>query len=150
MTKFHAGFLFNDHYPCRDLQFCPEIDAGGGRVHKCLLEHKSQLSTACAAQEDKLSQIQSADVRLNPGFKACSEEMAVYCKGTEPGRGRMFRCLQSNLGKVDFSSQCREQVRKCFQGFKKNMHEESNGNCLLCGLGFRMYARRPKDSWAFP
>jgi len=93
-------------------QYCAEVEAGGGKVHNCLLDHKAQLSKACADQEDKLSLLQSGDVRLNPGFKACSEEMAVYCKTTTPGRGRMFRCLQSNLGKVDFSSQCKEQVER--------------------------------------
>lgn len=57
-------------------------------------------------------QLQSGDVRLQASFKACSEEMAVYCKTVEPGRGRTFRCLQNNLGKVDFSAQCREQVER--------------------------------------
>ena len=76
----------------------------------------------CLLQEDKLSELQAGDVRLNPGFKACSEEMAVYCKQTEPGRGRMFRCLQSNLGKVDFSSQCKEQVPKTLPPLRARDH----------------------------
>jgi len=99
---------------CQDdvLQFCADVEAGGGRVHECLSKNKAQLSKACSDAEGKLEEVQSSDIRLRPGFKACSEEMAVYCKNVSPGKGRMFRCLQSNLGKVDFSSQCREQVEK--------------------------------------
>jgi len=92
--------------------YCSEVEAGGGRVHNCLLEHKTQLTESCAKQEDRLNQMQSGDIRLQASFKACSEEMAVYCKTVEPGRGRTFRCLQNNLGKVDFSAQCREQVER--------------------------------------
>jgi len=72
----------------------------------------SELSPTCAKEEQKLNEVQSVDVRLRPGFKACSEEMAVYCKNIRPGKGRMYRCLQQNLGKVDFSSSCRGEVEK--------------------------------------
>eukprot|EP00242_Pyramimonas_sp_CCMP2087_P000757 CAMPEP_0198232122 /NCGR_PEP_ID=MMETSP1445-20131203/115560_1 /TAXON_ID=36898 /ORGANISM="Pyramimonas sp., Strain CCMP2087" /LENGTH=884 /DNA_ID=CAMNT_0043912773 /DNA_START=630 /DNA_END=3284 /DNA_ORIENTATION=- len=93
-------------------QFCADISPGGGKVHDCLSSHKEELSPKCKELEEKFNQIQASDVRLRPGFKACSEEMAVYCKTIKPGKGRMFRCLQNNLGKVDFSSQCKEQVEK--------------------------------------
>lgn len=93
-------------------QFCADITPGGGKVHDCLSAHKEELSPKCKEAEEKFNEIQSSNVMLRPGFKACSEEMAVYCKTVKPGKGRMFRCLQNNLGKVDFSSQCREQVEK--------------------------------------
>lgn len=93
-------------------KFCADVPPGEGRVHQCLVKHMSELSPTCAKEEQKLNEVQATDVRLRPGFKACSEEMAVYCKNIRAGKGRMYRCLQQNLGKVDFSSSCRAEVEK--------------------------------------
>ena len=38
--------------------------------------------------------------------------MNVYCKDVQPGKGRMFLCLQSNLAKVDFSQACKLRVEE--------------------------------------
>jgi len=91
---------------------CADVEAGGGRVHECLSAHKKELSPKCAAQEDKLQMVLEKDVRLKPGFKNCKEEMKVYCNNVKPGQGRMFRCLQSNVDKSDFSDKCKHQVQK--------------------------------------
>jgi len=92
--------------------FCADVEPGKGRVHECLRNHRDKLSKQCAAEELKLNIIQSSDIRLRPGFKDCSEEMNVYCKDVQPGKGRMFLCLQSNLAKVDFSQACKLRVEE--------------------------------------
>ena len=60
--------------------------AGEGRVHQCLRDNFQKLADTCRKEELKLNIIQSRDVRLRPKLqKACSEEIAVYCKDTQPG-----------------------------------------------------------------
>ena len=60
--------------------------AGEGRVHQCLRDSFSKLTEACRKEELKLNIIQARDVRLRPKLnKACSEEIAVFCKGVPPG-----------------------------------------------------------------
>ena len=91
--------------------YCAGVQPGMGRVHDCLRAKQDVISAACAAEELKLEEVEAADVRLRPGFaRDCSEEMAVYCKNVAPGKGRMFRCLQNNLGQVDFSDACKSRV----------------------------------------
>jgi Golgi apparatus protein 1 len=90
---------------------CAAVEPGLGRVHDCLREHREQLSAACAAEELKMEELEADDVRLRPGFaRDCGEEMAVYCRGVAPGKGRMFRCLQNALGQPEFSDACRARV----------------------------------------
>ena len=60
--------------------------AGEGRVHQCLRDSFEKLTDGCRKEELKLNIIQSRDVRLRPKLnKACSEEIAVYCKDVETG-----------------------------------------------------------------
>ncbi len=60
--------------------------AGEGRVHQCLRDNFQKLTESCRKEELKLNIIQSRDVRLRPKLnKACSEEIAVYCKDVEKG-----------------------------------------------------------------
>jgi Golgi apparatus protein 1 len=90
---------------------CADVEPGMGRVHDCLRSKRDVISTACAAEELKLEEVEAEDVRLRPGFtRDCSEEMAVYCKTVAPGKGRMFRCLQNNVGQADFSDACKRRV----------------------------------------
>jgi len=93
--------------------YCADIAPGAGRVHECLREHKEEVSPECAAQELKLQIIQSSDIRLRPGMmRDCSEEAAVYCKKVVPGKSRMYNCLTNNIGKVDFSQQCKKRLEE--------------------------------------
>ncbi|GAB4823102.1 hypothetical protein N2152v2_010148 [Parachlorella kessleri] len=92
-------------------QFCQNVGPGEGRVHACLRERLEELSPDCRREQLKLMVLQARDVRLRPKLqRLCSEELAVFCKGVAPGRGRKFRCLQDNLAKPDFGPECREEV----------------------------------------
>ena len=94
-------------------EHCETVEAGSGRVHACLREHRDKLSTACAAEEFKLEKIESESTELQPKLnKLCSEERSVFCKSVKPGKGRVFKCLQENMAKPDFSTSCRAEVEK--------------------------------------
>lgn len=99
---------------CKDdkAKFCADVKPGKGRVHQCLRDHRDELTKECRDEEEKLNVVQSDNVLLRPGVtNACSEEIAVHCKGVQPGRGRLFKCLQENMAKVEFSQQCTDQIR---------------------------------------
>ena len=77
--------------------------AGEGRVHQCLRDSFQKLTDGCRKEELKLNIIQSRDVRLRPKLnKACSEEIAVYCKDVETGAPRC--CLQPCMRMAAFGN----------------------------------------------
>ena len=83
----------------------PAVCTGEGRVHQCLRDNFQKLTDSCRKEELKLNIIQSRDVRLRPKLnKACSEEIAVYCKDVEKGNSPASHpCSQSSqnlLGKT--------------------------------------------------
>eukprot|EP01025_Chloroclados_australasicus_P015793 TRINITY_DN17633_c0_g1_i1.p1 TRINITY_DN17633_c0_g1~~TRINITY_DN17633_c0_g1_i1.p1 ORF type:complete len:858 (-),score=130.26 TRINITY_DN17633_c0_g1_i1:623-3196(-) len=93
-------------------KFCGKIEKGVGKVHRCLRDNLKDLSEGCRAEEMKLMQLQSRDVRLQPTLmKACQSEMYMYCQRISPGGGRVFKCLQKNLGQNDFSAECAQEVK---------------------------------------
>jgi hypothetical protein len=84
----------------------------GGGAWQCLMSNKAALSEGCMAAEEDLQTMMSTDVELRPGFAVCKEEMKVYCADVASGKGRMFRCLQANVEKSDFSDTCKGQMEK--------------------------------------
>ncbi|KAK9816541.1 hypothetical protein WJX72_001742 [[Myrmecia] bisecta] len=118
LVKMEANDFRNDVLlaeACREDvdKFCKDVEPGEGRVHECLRAQRGALSEACRKEEVKLNIIQSRDIRLRPKLnKLCSGEIAVYCKEVKRGKGRVFKCLQENLAKLDFGQQCREQVEQ--------------------------------------
>jgi Golgi apparatus protein 1 len=94
-------------------EFCDTVEPGEGRVHACLRDNRDKISEACAAEELKLEKIESESTELQPKLsKLCSEERSVFCKNVKPGKGRVFKCLQENIAKPDFSTSCRGEVEK--------------------------------------
>eukprot|EP01024_Parvocaulis_polyphysoides_P049908 TRINITY_DN4859_c0_g2_i4.p1 TRINITY_DN4859_c0_g2~~TRINITY_DN4859_c0_g2_i4.p1 ORF type:complete len:703 (+),score=133.40 TRINITY_DN4859_c0_g2_i4:438-2546(+) len=92
--------------------FCKDVSPGEGRIHKCLRMHMAELKEGCRTEELKIMQIQSRDVRLQPVLmKACQAEMYMYCLRISPGGGRVFKCLQKNLGQPDFGADCANEVQ---------------------------------------
>lgn len=94
-------------------QFCSRVRPGKGRVHRCLRDHHDQLSEQCRVEEERMSIIESEDVRLRPQLMtSCSEELTTFCKDVEFGNGRKFKCLQNNMGKAEFGRSCREEIQR--------------------------------------
>jgi len=93
--------------------FCSDVEAGDGRILRCLQDNRESLSTACKAEEGKLEQLQSNNINNNPVLKrVCKEERQAYCKGVQVGRARVIRCLQENIGKPDFSEACKGELTR--------------------------------------
>jgi Golgi apparatus protein 1 len=91
--------------------YCAAVEAGEGRVHKCLWDNKDKISTACKDQERKIQIMQSSNTELMPNLaKACKAERAAHCKGVRPGKSRVYSCLVSNSDKVDFTEACKDQL----------------------------------------
>ena len=102
-------------------QFCDLVEPGEGRVHACLRENRDKISEACAAEELKLEKIESESTELQPKLnKLCSEERTVFCKNVKAGNGRVFKCLQENMAKPDFSTSCRNEVDKRQKRMQEN------------------------------
>eukprot|EP00899_Mesostigma_viride_P006852 jgi/Mesvir1/16168/Mv08435-RA.1 len=92
--------------------FCSDVAPGEGLGHKCLREHRADLSEKCRLEEDKLAVVQYSDVRLQPQLhKLCSTELNTFCKDVVPGQGRQFACLLHHINDVEFSSACAAEVR---------------------------------------
>eukprot|EP00798_Chlamydomonas_sp_ICE-L_P016763 gene16763-23036_t len=55
---------------CRDDvdEFCPDVEAGEGRVHKCLRDNRKKLSDKCRTEELKLEEIENESVELSVGL----------------------------------------------------------------------------------
>eukprot|EP00873_Tetraselmis_striata_P011681 jgi/Tetstr1/431945/TSEL_002252.t1 len=100
---------------CRNdvAQFCSGVEGGDGRVHSCLRQNREQLSPKCKEEEEKLNIIQSTNIEFRPRLKKlCREERSVFCKGVKPGRGRVIRCLQENVGKSSMGDGCRSEINR--------------------------------------
>jgi len=81
-------------------KFCKDVPSGGGAVHKCLEEHKAELSPACKTQMEKPKEI----------CKACKSEKEKFCKDVKPGKGAIRKCLNSH--ESELSDECRKAMKK--------------------------------------
>ena len=78
-------------------------------MHQCLRDNLQKITDGCRKEELKLNIIQSRDVRLRPKLnKACSEEIAVYCKDVEKGMALLyaFAALHAPVFNKEGSSVC--------------------------------------------
>ncbi|KAG1660746.1 hypothetical protein FOA52_010620 [Chlamydomonas sp. UWO 241] len=98
---------------CRDDvdKLCSTVEAGEGRVHKCLRDNRKKLSEMCRKEELRLEETEADSIELNVGLlKACRSERRLFCKAVSTGSARVFRCLAENMNDADFGSTCRYQV----------------------------------------
>jgi len=91
--------------PCAETvsKFCKDVTPGGGRIIKCLAEHREDQSIACkdwvADQEKSMQGLKSA----------CSEEIIKLCSSYTEGV-LLYRCLEDNY--VNLLSDCRGKLRE--------------------------------------
>eukprot|EP00798_Chlamydomonas_sp_ICE-L_P015369 gene15369-21453_t len=101
--------------------YCKDIEPGEGRVHACLRFNREKISPRCLKEENKLATLEYSDIRLRPKLnKLCSEEKAVYCKETKPGKARVLKCLMENMAKPNFGEDCKEELQKREEGMKSD------------------------------
>ena len=89
---------------CRaDLQkLCKGIQPGGGRLVMCLKQHESEVSPGCREE------MAEAKKEFKEFAEACKGDAQTFCKGVQPGQGRVLRCLAENKEKL--SSGCRSEI----------------------------------------
>eukprot|EP01023_Acetabularia_acetabulum_P062960 TRINITY_DN783_c0_g2_i1.p1 TRINITY_DN783_c0_g2~~TRINITY_DN783_c0_g2_i1.p1 ORF type:complete len:858 (-),score=205.30 TRINITY_DN783_c0_g2_i1:1114-3687(-) len=127
-------------------KFCSKIERGVGKVHRCLRDNLKDLTEQCRQEEMKLMQLQSRDVRLQPTLmKSCQSEMYMYCQRISPGGGRVFRCLQKNLGQTEFGAECAQEVKargelmqtdyRLDYSLKNNCQKDANSFCKEAAKG---------------
>ena len=73
---------------------CKGVQAGQGRIMRCLVEHKDRVSGACRA---KISDTES--------HHPCMKDMERLCKDVQPGQGRMAQCMKQH--EAQLSPECK-------------------------------------------
>jgi len=83
---------------------------------------------------------------LHPAYAGqehpCSDDIAKYCKGLQPGEGSIIECLQNNESKL--SAECRsglEESRKRFEATEKACATDVAKFCKDIKLGGGRIAR---------
>jgi len=93
-------------------QYCKGVKPGGGRLLVCLKEHEKDLMPSC---REKIAEIEK---RLEEAKQICAVDTEKFCKGIQPGEGRMAKCLNEHIQEI--SPACREKV----SGLKKMIPEK--------------------------
>lgn len=92
--------------PCAETvtKYCKDVVPGGGRIMKCLNDHRDDQSSAC---KDWLEEQNKSLKELNV---ACTEEIAVLCNASSANSVSIFICLDGNY--VALKSACRDKLRE--------------------------------------
>jgi ABC-type microcin C transport system permease subunit YejB len=92
--------------PCAETitKYCKDVTPGGGRIMKCLSDHRDDQSIAC---KDWLEDQNKSLKDLN---SACAEEIAKMCSFDKPDSMRIYQCLNDNY--VSTKLNCREKLRE--------------------------------------
>lgn len=91
---------------------CEELKGQNDRkaMMQCLESHKSELSSECAEQVDKMMERRGKSANKGKGG-ACSDAVKQYCADARSeGRDAVMTCLESH--KSELSSECAEKVDK--------------------------------------
>jgi len=83
-------------------KLCKDVQPGEGRIARCMKEHEKELSPACRKN------IVKAKEKIRDAAEACKGDAEKLCKGVEPGKGRILRCLKQHEGEL--SGACKEQM----------------------------------------
>jgi hypothetical protein len=92
--------------PCAETvtKYCADVTPGGGRIMKCLNDHRDDQSMAC---RDWLEDQNRSLKELNT---SCTEEIARLCNFSKPDNMIIYRCLEDNY--VSLKSDCRDKLRE--------------------------------------
>ena len=90
--------------PCAETvaKFCKDVIPGGGRIMKCLNEHRDDQSIACKDWID--DQMKS----LNELMGMCTEDISTRCKNEPPEKIRIYYCLLDNY--IALRLDCRSKL----------------------------------------
>ena len=95
-------------------QYCKEVKPGGGRLIACLKEHEKDLTPLCREK------VASIEKRLEEAKQLCAADTDKFCKGIQPGEGRIAKCLNEHIEEISLA--CREKAL----GLKKMIPEKKS------------------------
>lgn len=110
---FFAAFAFaQERGLCmEDMEkFCKDVQHGGGRMHECLQRHEAELSPGC---RENMSAVKGM---ARDAHKACMDDVDRFCRGVEPGGGKIAKCLKDHQSVV--SPECKKEVDR-MKGMEK-------------------------------
>jgi hypothetical protein len=92
--------------PCAETvtKYCKDVTPGGGRIMKCLSDHRDDQSMAC---RDWLQDQNKSLKELNT---SCTKEIASLCNFDTSDNLRIYRCLEDNY--IALKSDCRDKLRE--------------------------------------
>jgi hypothetical protein len=113
----------------KDVQdFCPGVEAGEGRVLRCLEQRQLELSASCQAQ---LILYGRARDRVEHFRAACTSDLERLCKGVPHRAVPLRECLEAN--EAQLSSGCsRDEIRQAIDAASivDSIEEVSRGDRL--------------------
>jgi len=105
-----SGTIFaQGERPCTEdvAKFCSDVKQGQGRIAKCLDKYETQLSSECKAEFAEVKEV------IKKAFKACEDDIIMFCPWVQSGEGRILSCLKKN--KSHLSDECKENISKAGQ-----------------------------------
>jgi hypothetical protein len=100
-----APQAFAEKGACREdvAKFCKDVQPGGGRVLKCMMEHENELSPACKANMGEMK------MKVQEAREECKDDVVRFCSEVKPGGGRIIRCLKEHEN--DLAPQCKARLQ---------------------------------------
>ena len=87
-------------------QFCPDTQAGGGRLLRCLEANAAKISEPC---QRTLALVEERTAAFK---KACGPDAGKFCEGVPKGKGRILACLKSR--QADLAPACQKLMEPVF------------------------------------
>jgi hypothetical protein len=90
--------------------YCKTVTPGEGRILACLYAYEDKLSGKCVyALYEAANQLERTVMALRYLANECKSDITSLCANTEPGEGRILKCLDKNQAKV--SSRCKQAAK---------------------------------------
>jgi len=93
-------------------KLCPDVEKGGGRINKCLRDHKDQIENPrCKQKVTSVHKVDKKHAFTNYRVrKFCANEITAFCKEVEPGDSRLLACLGQHFKEKSFSTKCQSTL----------------------------------------
>jgi hypothetical protein len=90
--------------------YCKTVTPGEGRILACLYAYEDKLSGRCVyALYDAANQLERTVMALRYLASECKSDISSLCADTQPGEGRILKCLEKNDARV--SVRCKQAAK---------------------------------------